>query len=250
MTDILYGLHPVKESLLAGARQCHTLFLAQGRKGTEVDRLVDLAKSLGVEIKVVDRRLLARIAGTEKHQGVVGALSERRADTIETIFEQSHKRGELPLILVLDGIEDPRNLGSMIRSAEAFGFHGVIVPKHRAARPTATVAKASSGALEHIPFVQVVNIAQTLEALKEKGVWVIGAETDSQKICWSFSFRGAIALVLGGEGKGIRPLVKKTCDEIVSIPMHGKIPSLNVAVACGILLYEVTRQREEKGCDN
>ncbi|MBI4641786.1 MAG: 23S rRNA (guanosine(2251)-2'-O)-methyltransferase RlmB [Candidatus Tectomicrobia bacterium] len=246
MTDILYGLHPVKESLLAGERQFQTLFLARGRRGIEIDQLVDLAKAGNIEVKVVDRRLLAKIAKTEKHQGVVGICSEKKAETIEAIFEESHKRRELPLILILDGIEDPRNLGSMIRSAEAFGFHGVIVPKHRAARPTATVAKTSAGALEHIPFVQVVNIVQTLEILKERGIWVIGAEADSQKACWSFSLGGAIALVLGGEGKGIRPLVKKTCDEIISIPMRGKLSSLNVAVACGILLYEVIRQREEK----
>ena len=241
--DKIFGINPVLEALKAG-RPVQRLLIAEHRKQDhDVLSILRLARDAGIEVRMVSRDALKREAPQATHQGVVALAAARTYATLDDILGIPAKRGEAPLYLVLDGVEDPRNLGAILRTAETAGVHGVIIPERRAAGLTESVAKSAAGALEYVPVVKVVNIVNTLEELKKAGVWVIGAEAGTDTVYWSADFVRPAALVLGGEDRGVRRLVREKCDYLVSLPLKGQIPSLNVSVAAGILLYEVIRQR-------
>ncbi len=241
--DKLFGINPVAEAIRAGRPVRRLLISEQRKTDRDVLEIVRLAKDKGVEVRITTREALNREAPNALHQGVIAIASAREYETLDGILRIPAQKGQSPLFLILDGVEDPRNLGAILRTAEATGVHGVIIPERRAAGLTETVAKAAAGALEHVPVAKVVNIVNTIEALKKIGVWVAGAEAGGETVYWEADFVRPTALVLGGEGKGVRRLVKEHCDYLTALPLMGKINSLNVSVAAGVLLYEVLRQR-------
>ena len=243
----IVGINPIREALRAG-RPIQRLLISEQRKmDRDVAEIVRLAKERGIEIRVTSRDALNRESQNSHHQGVIAMASARTYATLDDILKIPVQRGEQALFLVLDSVEDPRNLGAILRTAEAAGVHGVIIPERRAAGLTEAVAKTAAGALEYVPVVKVVNIVNTLGELKKAGVWVTGAEAGSETVYWDADFARPMALVLGGEDKGVRKLVKEHCDYLVSLPLMGQISSLNVSVAAGTLLYEVLRQRRGGG---
>jgi len=246
MTDeIIYGLNPVLEAL-RGTRTAFELFVAAGGNDRRLEKLLKLAAERGVPVRVRDKRDIGRLSGTEHHQGVALRVEGFPYAELADILERWRCSGSSGLILVLDGIQDPHNLGALIRSAACAGAHGVIIPRDRAVGVTATVEKASAGATETIPVAQVTNVAQTLDELKNAGFWLFGADGESPLAIFDQDLTGAVVLVIGSEGEGIRPLVKKKCDFLVSIPLRGGVSSLNASVAGGILLFETVRQRSNK----
>ena len=238
--ECIAGRNAVAETLKSG-RPCDALFIAQGEtKG--LGEIISLAKSQGLAVKDAKREKLAQLCGHAQHQGVVLTLAAQAYAEVDDLFARAAEKGELPFFVICDEIEDPYNLGAIIRTAEGAGAHGVIVPKRRSAPLSQVVARASAGAIAHLPVARVANIAQTLEELKARGLWIYGA--DMQGECYTKAkLDGAIALVIGSEGQGIGRLVKERCDVLLSLPMNGKIDSLNASVAAGILLYEVMRWR-------
>jgi 23S rRNA (guanosine2251-2'-O)-methyltransferase len=244
--DKIFGINPVVEALKAG-RPIQRLLVSEQRKtDREVQAILRMAKEKGVEVRIAARDDLNREAPHSPHQGVIAITAAVQFSSLDDILAIPAKHGEIPLFLILDGVEDPRNLGALLRTAEAAGIHGVIIPERRAVGLTETVAKTAAGALEYVPVVKVVNIVNTIEEFKKKGIWIIGAEADSATAFWDADFIRPTALVLGGEDKGVRRLVRDHCDYLVSLPLMGRITSLNVSVAAGILLYEVLRQRKDK----
>ncbi len=243
--DKIFGINPVIEALKSG-RPIQRILIAEQRKSDRgIAEIVRLAKNAGTEIRMTTRGVLNREAAHAVHQGVVALAAAREYAMLDNILQIPSLRGQLPLYLVLDGVEDPRNLGAILRTAEAAGVHGVVIPERRAAGLTDTVAKAAAGALEYVPVVKVVNIVNTIEELKKTGIWVAAAEAGGDRQYWDADFTRPTALVLGGEDKGVRRLVREHCDYTLSLPLMGKISSLNVSVAAGILLYEVLRQRKK-----
>jgi 23S rRNA (guanosine2251-2'-O)-methyltransferase len=241
--DKIFGINPVTEALKAG-RPVRRLLIAEPRKtDRDVQEIVRLARGRGIEIRFTTRDALNRDAPNALHQGVIAVVSAREYATLDDVLQLPARKGQVPLFLVLDGIEDPRNLGAILRTAEAAGVHAVIIPERRAAGLTETVAKTAAGALEYVPVVKVVNVVNALKELKKAGVWVAGAEAGGDTVYWNADFVRPIAIVLGGEDKGVRKLVREHCDYLVSLPLAGRINSLNVSVAAGALLYEVMRQR-------
>lgn len=241
--DKIFGVNPVTEALKAGRPVQRVLIAEQRKSDRDVKEILRLARDRGIEVRMTARDALNREAPHALHQGVIALAAAREYATLDDILRIPPEKGQTPLFLVLDGVEDPRNLGAILRTAEAAGVHGVIIPERRAAGLTDTVAKTAAGALEYVPVVKVVNIASTLGELKKAGVWVAGAEADGETVYWDADFIRPTALVLGGEDKGVRRLVKDHCDYLVSLPLMGRINSLNVSVAAGTLLYEVLRQR-------
>jgi 23S rRNA (guanosine2251-2'-O)-methyltransferase len=244
--DKIFGINPIIEALKSG-RPIQRLLIAEQRKfDKDVSEIMRLARSGDVEIRMMPRDALNREAPQGVHQGVIAFAAVHEYAELDDILKIPAQRGQTPLFLVLDGVEDPRNLGAILRTAEAAGVHGVIVPERRAAGLTETVAKAAAGALEYMPVVKVVNIVNTIEELKKNGIWVAAAESSGDTQYWDADFVRPTALVLGGEDKGVRRLVKEHCDYILSLPLMGRISSLNVSVAAGVMLYEVLRQRKQK----
>jgi 23S rRNA (guanosine2251-2'-O)-methyltransferase len=244
--DKIFGINPVTEALKAG-RPIQRLLIAEQRKSDrDILEIIRLAKGMGTEVRIATRDALKREAPNALHQGVIAITAARRYAALDDILQLPAQKGQAPLYLVLDGVEDPRNLGALLRTAEATGVHGVIIPERRAVGLTETVAKAAAGALEYVPVVKVVNIVNALDELKKAGVWVAGAEAGGDALYWEADFVRPIALVLGGEDKGVRRLVRERCDYLLSLPLMGNITSLNVSVAAGVLLYEVLRQRRRK----
>jgi len=244
--DIIFGINPVTEALKAG-RPIQRLLIAEQRKtDRDILEIIRLAKGRGTEVRIATRDALKREAPNALHQGVIAITAARQYSALDDILQLPAQKGQAPLYLVLDGVEDPRNLGALLRTAEATGVHGVIIPERRAVGLTETVAKTAAGALEYVPVVKVVNIVNALEELKKAGVWVAGAEAGGDALYWDADFVRPMALVLGGEDKGVRRLVRERCDYLLSLPLMGNITSLNVSVAAGVLLYEVLRQRRRK----
>lgn len=242
----IIGINPVLEALKAG-RPVRVLLIAEQRKQDRgVQAILRLARESGVEVRFAGRDALDREASGALHQGVVAFAAAKQYASLDEVLRIPASRGEVPLFLVLDGVEDPRNLGAILRTADAAGVHGVVIPERRAVGLTETVAKAAAGALEHVPVVKVTNIANCLEELKKAGIWVAGAEAGEGAVYWEADLRLPTALVLGGEDRGVRRLVRDRCDYLLSVPLRGKINSLNVSVATGILLYEALRQRTGK----
>ncbi|MBO4893731.1 MAG: 23S rRNA (guanosine(2251)-2'-O)-methyltransferase RlmB [Clostridia bacterium] len=238
---LIIGRNAVSEALKSG-REIDTLLVAKGERDKVASRLIAACRDRGVVVKEVDSRKLDSISAGANHQGVCAYAAVHGYSNIEDMLALAEEKGEKPFIIVCDEIEDPHNLGAIIRTADACGAHGVIIPKRRGVTLTYAVGKVSAGALEYVPVARVANLAATLDDLKEKGFWVYGADMDGTP--WNEQdYSGAVALVIGSEGKGISRLVKEKCDFIVSLPMKGHINSLNASVAAGILMYEVVRSR-------
>ena len=240
---IIAGINSVIELLRSGSRPVDTLFIDKDKGGSQFEQLLAIAREKGVQTRVVPRAALDKMAFGVRHQGVVATVPPKEYADPYRLAEGAVKKEKSPLLVVLDGVEDPQNLGAIIRTAEGAGADGVIIPEHRAAHLTSAVAKASAGALEHMPVAKVPNLANYLNFLKEKGFWIVGLSGDATEIYSKPDLTVPIAIVLGGEGAGIRPVVRNSCDLLVSLPMFGKVSSLNVSVAAGVMLYEVLRQR-------
>jgi 23S rRNA (guanosine2251-2'-O)-methyltransferase len=238
----VHGVNPVRELLRAGA-DASELWVAEGAERGRLAEILRLAGEAGVRVKEAPRQRLDRLAGTDRHQGVVAVVADYRYREPEDLLEAAKARGEPPLLVLLDGIEDPQNLGAIIRSAHALGAHGVVIPRDRAAGITAAAAKASAGAVEHCPVARVTNLAQAIGNLKESGVWAVGLAADGEGELASVDLCAPTALVEGGEGQGIRRLVRERCDHVVRIPMKGEVSSLNASTSAAICLYEAARQR-------
>ena len=240
MPEYIVGRNPVLEALKSG-RSINKILLSKTSHGTE--EIIRLAKSKGVVFEFVERSVLDRGARDTKHQGVVAFVSPAKYVEIEDLLAIAQSKNEMPFIVLLDGVEDPQNLGAILRTAESAGVHGVIIPKRRAASPNETVSKTSAGAVEYIPIARVNNLNEAIRKLKDNRVWIFGLDEDAETEFTKADFKLSLGLVLGGEGKGLSRLVKENCDFLVKIPMFGKIPSLNVSVSAALAMYEVVRQR-------
>jgi 23S rRNA (guanosine2251-2'-O)-methyltransferase len=239
---MICGVHAVYEVLAAGHQHVERIHILRDAHLPRLKEILDLARERGVPVRKEERAVLDKIAGGVVHQGIVAIAAEASYAPLESIFES-----KLPCVIVLDGVEDPHNLGAVIRSAEACGVAGVVVPERHSAPLSATVAKASAGAIAYTPVVRVGNIATTLESFKKKGMWVVGVDEEGDRLWTDFDYTVPVALVLGGEHRGLRRLVREHCDVVVRLPMLGKVSSLNVSVAAGVMLYEVVRQRNAAG---
>lgn len=242
--EIIEGRNAVIEALRAG-RNIDKIFISKGEVDKTLGHIASKAREKGIVVVEADRRKLDFMSHTKAHQGVIALAAVREYCTVEDIFAVAEERGELPFIIICDEISDPHNLGAIIRSAECAGAHGVIIPKRRSAGMTAIVDKSSAGALEHMAIARVANIPATIKELKEKGVWVYGTAADGQSQLWQTDLTGSIALVIGSEGDGMGRLVRESCDFIISLPMRGKLNSLNASNAAAITMYEILRQRSK-----
>ena len=246
--DRLTGIHAVREALEAG-RAFDRIVIARGRQDTRVEEIVQLARGRNIPVRFEDRGQLDRLADSKDHQGVVALAAAREPATLEDILTAANAgagRGEKGLIVLLDGVEDPHNLGAIIRTALAAGAHGVVIPERRAAGLTDTVARASAGALSHLPIAKVTNLVRTMEELKDAGYWLVGLDERADKSYTRADYTSPVGIVLGGEGKGLHELTRKRCDFVVSLPTTGPVKSLNVSVAAGVVLFEAVRQRHAK----
>ncbi|NLY30491.1 MAG: 23S rRNA (guanosine(2251)-2'-O)-methyltransferase RlmB [Firmicutes bacterium] len=239
------GRNPVREALRAGVR-LDRLVLAKG-SGRSLQDIVDLAAAAGIPIEWKDREWLDRRSRTRAHQGVMGWREPVEYAELPDLLDKARKSSRPPFFVILDGIQDPHNLGSVLRTAEAVGAHGIVIPKRRAVGLTATVAKVSAGAVEYVPIARVTNLARAIDDIKEAGLWVVGADMDGNMVHFEANLTGPLALVIGGEGKGLARLTKEKCDQTVRLPMYGSINSLNAAVAAAVMMYEVVRQRAQTG---
>lgn len=235
----LAGIHAVEEALVAG-RPIDRILVARAQRGERIQKIVELARSRGVPVRFEERTQLDRAAGSEHHQGVIAFAASRAAIEMEDLLADARASG---LLVLLDGVEDPHNLGAIVRTALAAGANGIVIPERRSAGLTDTVARVSAGALAHLPVARVKNLARALEQLKEANFWVVGLDEHAEKNYTAVDYTGRIAIVMGSEGRGLHELVRKRCDFVVSIPTSGPVGSLNVSVAAGIVLFEVVRQR-------
>ena len=242
--NVIYGINAVAEALKARGRSFEWVGVAKERHDLRLQRVIEDCRRNGVAVRLLGRPELDRMAGNNAHQGVVAVTSGKQYNELDDLI--AAKRGKHTLLVLLDGIEDPHNLGAILRTADAAGADGVVIPERRAVGVTPTVIKASAGASEHLPIAKVTNIARTVEELKEKNIWVVGLDERGSKDYDGIDYNMDCGIVLGAEGKGVHYLVKKKCDFLVSIPMLGKISSLNVSVAAGVMLYEIVRQRKSQ----
>ncbi|MBL8191028.1 MAG: 23S rRNA (guanosine(2251)-2'-O)-methyltransferase RlmB [Acidobacteria bacterium] len=245
----IYGLSPVLEALRARRRPIQKILIASGANPSRLKDLTEAAQRAGIKIETRDRRALDELTRNANHQGIVAITAEARfSPKRNTGYVEAdailNSLGALPLLVLLDGIEDPHNLGAILRTCEGAGVDGIFIPEHRAAGLNETVAKTSAGAVEHVRVARVTNLVRLIEDLKERNIWIVGVEGGTETSYTNFNFNTPLALVMGSEGRGIRRLVRENCDAIVSIPMHGQLNSLNVSVATGIVLFEILRQRQ------
>lgn len=243
--DQVEGRNAVLE-LLESDRDINKIFISDGEKHGSINKIIALAKEKKVIINEVSRSKLNQMAQTENNQGVIAIVPPYNYCEVDDILEVAKSKNEKPFILILDGIEDPHNLGSIIRTAETAGVHGIIIPKRRAATVNSTVSKVSAGAVEYMKIARVNNITDTINYLKENDIWVCGTDMNTDKYYYEEDFTCGIAIVIGSEGFGMSRLVKENCDFLVKIPMKGKITSLNASVSAGIVMYEVVKQRKNK----
>jgi 23S rRNA (guanosine2251-2'-O)-methyltransferase len=237
------GRNPVME-LLKSEKQIDKLYILKGELKGSITKIIGMAKDKKIVIQQVDRVKLDSMSQGNAHQGVVALVTGFDYSSIDDILSAAKKKGEKPFVIILDGVEDTHNLGAVIRTAECAGVHGVIIPKRRSAMVNQTVYKSSAGAVEYMKVAQVNNIVQVMDELKAKGLWLYGADAEAKGLYFKTEMKGAIGIVIGGEGKGLSRLVKEKCDVLVSIPMKGKISSLNAANAASILIYEAVRQAD------
>lgn len=243
--DVLVGRNAVTEALKSG-RGINKLWIASGDREGSVSEIAALAKERGIVMQYVERAKIESFAGGHRHQGVLAYVAPVPYAELDDILKAAEAKGEAPFLVLLDELEDPHNLGALLRTADATGVHGILIPKRRSVSLNATVAKTSAGAVEYVPVARIGNIAQTLKTLKEKGFWVAGADMDGEKAYYEADLTGPLVLVVGSEGRGMSRLTKEACDFIVSMPMVGRINSLNASVAGSILMYESMRQRLQK----
>ena len=242
--NILFGRNAVIEALKS-EREIDKILIQKGEKEGSVIKIISAAKAKSIVTLEVEKSKLDELTGREKHQGVVAYVAAHEYVSVEEILEDATAKGEPAFVLILENIQDPHNLGAIIRTAHTAGVHGIIIPKRRAVGLTGTVAKASAGALEHTKVAKVSNIAQTIKELQQKGLWIACADMDG-KVLFEENLTGPIGIVVGSEGEGISKLTKQTCDYVVSVPMYGKVTSLNASVAASLMVYEVVRQRHFK----
>jgi len=241
--DRFTGIHAVREALEAGST-FDRIVIAKGRQDSRIEEIVQLARQRDIPVRFEDRGNLDRLANSRDHQGVVAITAARAPATLEDILARANSSKDQPgLIVLLDGVEDPHNLGAIIRTALAVGSHGIVIPERRAAGLTDTVARASAGALAHLPIAKVTNLARTMEELKEAGYWLVGLDENGDKNYTEVDYTSPTGIVMGGEGKGLHDLTRKRCDFVVSLPTTGPVKSLNVSVATGVVLFEALRQR-------
>jgi 23S rRNA (guanosine2251-2'-O)-methyltransferase len=242
--NYIYGINAVAEALKARSRAFQWVGVAKERHDLRLQRVVEECRRQGVALRFLSRAELEDMAGNNAHQGVVAVTSAKQYSGLDDVVDG--KRGHYSLVVVLDGVEDPHNLGAIVRTADAAGADGVVIPERRAAGVTAIVTKASAGASEHLPIARVTNVSRTLDELKAKNLWIVGLDERGPESYDALDYNMDCAIVLGAEGKGVHELVRRKCDHLVSIPMLGKVSSLNVSVAAGVVLYEIVRQRRIK----
>lgn len=241
---VLFGFHAVGVRLKTAPASIVEIYFDASRRDQRMRQFLERAREAGARLIEADGLRLAKLAGSHGHQGVAARVQPiEQAKSLDALLEQLEADQQVPMLLVLDGVTDPHNLGACLRVADGAGAHAVIAPKDHAAGINATVAKVASGAAETMPYFMVTNLARTLGELKERNIWVIGTADDAPRTLYQVDLKGPVALVLGAEGQGMRQLTRKTCDELVSIPMRGAVESLNVSVASGVCLYEALRQR-------
>lgn len=243
--DQVEGRNSVLE-LLESGKDINKIFVTKGEKHGSINKIIAIAKERKIIVVEKDKRQMEEMAGTENYQGVIAIVPPFEYCEIEDILEEAKKRNEEPFVLILDGIEDPHNLGSIIRTAETAGVHGIIIPKRRAASVNSTVNKVSAGAVEHMKIARVTNISDSIEKLKEEGLWICGTDINTDKYYYNQDLTGPLAIVIGNEGSGMSEKVRKNCDFLVKIPMKGKVTSLNASVSTGIVVYEAVKQRINK----
>jgi len=241
--QVIYGINPIMEMLQGRAKSVKQIVVAGTRGGENVQAILRLAARAGIPVEYRDRVYLEKLAGTGDHQGVICLCKDFEYADLDAVIRNRREPFRDGLIVLLDGITDPQNLGSLLRTAQCFAVNGIVIPQDRAAPVTPSVIKASAGAALHLPVARVVNLANTLDQLKKEGYWTYAAETRTGSALDKVDFEGPVVLVMGSEGEGIRPLVRKKCDFLVSIPLSGTFDSLNVSVAAGILLHHIMRKR-------
>src|ERR1700741_251919 len=244
--DKLTGIHAVKEALEA-QRPIDRIAIAKGRQDTRIEEIVQLARKQSIPVRFEDRAQLDRLANSKDHQGVVALAAARAAATLQDLLAGAKPaQGQKGLIVLLDRVEDPHNLGAIVRTALAAGAHGVVIPERRAAGLTDTVARSSAGALAHLPVAKVTNLVRAMEDLKEAGYWLVGLDEQGEKSYTEVDYTTSTGIIMGGEGNGLHELTRKRCDFVVSLPTRGPVKSLNVSVATGVVLFEAVRQRARK----
>ena len=239
--EIIYGRNAVQEALRANAPINKILFSGENKGSMSI--ISALAREKHIIMNESGKNTLTELCGTPNHQGVMAYVAPRHYAELEEILDMAREKGEAPFLIVLDEIQDPHNFGAILRTADAVGVHGVVIPKRRSVQLTGTVAKASAGAAEHVPVARVTNISTFLQSLKERGFWIYGTDLQGETEFFDADLTGAVALVIGSEGKGIGALVKKQCDVMLTIPMVGQVTSLNASVAAGVVMYEIFKQR-------
>ncbi|BBB91333.1 MAG TPA: 23S rRNA (guanosine(2251)-2'-O)-methyltransferase RlmB [Methylomusa anaerophila] len=244
--EIITGRNSVMEALKSG-RAVNKILVIKGEKYGSIREIISQARAMGLVVQEVDGTKLDQMSGGTKHQGVAAMVAPVSYVEMEDILANATNHNETPFLVLLDELNDPHNVGAILRTADAAAVHGVLIPKRRSCPLTQVVAKTSAGAVEHVPVARIGNVSQTLESLKKQGLWVVGADMDGEKNYYEADLTGPIVLVVGNEGEGMGRLTKEACDFLVRIPMRGKITSLNASVACSLLMYEVLRQREVKG---
>ena len=244
--DQVEGRNSVLE-LLESGKDINKIFLSRGEKHGSINKIIAIAKERKIMLVEKDKRQMDQMAQTENYQGVIAIVPPFEYCEIEDILEEAKNRKEEPFILILDGIEDPHNLGSIIRTAETAGVHGIIIPKRRAASVNSTVNKVSCGAVEHMKIARVTNISDAIEKLKQEGLWICGTDINTEKYYYNQDLTGSIGIVIGNEGTGMSEKVRKNCDFLVKIPMKGKVTSLNASVSAGIIIYEAVKQKNKEG---
>jgi len=247
MSPIIYGIHPLQEALKSSHLQIEKIFVGTQTFHPPLQSILDLASKRNIPVTFTAKESLERMTKGGVHQNIVGLVKETPYADIGTILSRWKEQGTKALFLILDGIQDPQNFGSLIRTGLGCGVHGVIIPKDRSVGITSAVIKASAGATAHLPIARVVNIAVTIDRLKKEGIWVFGAAGEAKDLIYQLDLNIDLAIVIGAEGKGIRPLVKKKCDRLFSIPMNGPLSSFNASVSGGMILYEAMRQRFLEG---
>jgi len=247
--DIIVGRNAVLEALKTG-RTINKLYVLDGARGGSMGEITMLAKQAGSLIEFVPREKLEDMSGGMRHQGVAAQVSPVAFHSLEEVLARAKAKQETPFLLLLDELQDPQNVGALLRTADAAGVHGVLLPQRRSCPLNATVAKTSAGAIEYVPVVKIGNVSQTIEELKQLGFWIVGADMSGKETYFSANLTGPIVVVVGAEGRGLTRLVKENCDVLVNIPMAGGVSSLNASVAGAILIYEVVRQRMNKMCKN
>lgn len=240
--SFIEGRHPVREALLSD-REIDKIYIAKGTKNAHISDILDMAGEKRIPVSFVDRRKIEEMSQSHAHQGILAKAAVHAYVELEDLLAEIELKDEPAFLILLDEIQDPHNLGSVLRTADAAGAQAVVIPKHRSVTLTPVVAKTSAGAVEYVPVCKVTNLVKAIERLKEKGIWVAGADMEGEKLYYEEDFKGNIALVIGNEGKGISRLVREKCDFLVRIPMDGQVNSLNASVSAAVLMYEVRRQR-------